>query len=215
MYICTSVVSKKSILIILTLSMFFSGCRKDKETINVAPKKDVLVKIIEEEKSLFVFSEKLSKKASEGIIAWDEYFKLSDFLLENYSDVSATQSLEMSKELTEMVKSIKDSMQIPILNTRGMFARLNTLNSEVLRLKDMSIIASIKSEEVLIQTRKIVAVYNAINSKINAVFSQKSFDEDVDFDESIFNFDKKEEKPYYVAKKKRPIRVSKEKFPLK
>jgi len=206
------VILKKNNLVILILFGLLICCKEEKEFTDSDTQDAIVVNARQEEKVLFVFSEKLTKKASEGIITWDEYFKLSDFLLENYSDVSATQSLEMSKGLTEMVKSIKDSMQIPILNTRGMFARLNTLNSEVLRLKDMSIITSIKPEEVLIQTRKIVAVYNAINSKINAVFSQKSFDEDVDFDESIFNFDKKDEKPYYVAKKKKPIRAGNKKF---
>jgi len=206
------VILKKNNLVILILFGLLICCKEEKEFTDSDTQDAIVVNARQEEKVLFVFSEKLTKKASEGIIVWDEYFKLSDFLLENYSDVSATQSLEMSKGLTEMVKSIKDSMQIPILNTRGMFARLNTLNSEVLRLKDMSIITSIKPEEVLIQTRKIVAVYNAINSKINAVFSQKSFDEDVDFDESIFNFDKKDEKPYYVAKKKKPIRAGNKKF---
>ena len=67
-----------------------------------------------------------------------------------------------------------------------MYARLHVLHSEAYRLKDMSAISSIKPREVQLQTAKIIAVFNALNSKINSVYSRKIFDQDLRFDESLF-----------------------------
>ncbi len=197
---------KRNILFVAIVSFLFIGCQKKKIVeIDKAQPVEINKESILENKSVYVFSEKLSKDAQDGIVKWDEYFSLSEFLNENFSEISVMESLEISKELAEIVLSMKDSMQVPVLNTRGMFARLNTLNSEVLRLKDMSTISSIKTEEVKLQNEKIVSVFNSINSKINAVYFQKSLNDDVDFDESIFSFDKEEEKPYYKPRKKRNI----------
>ena len=88
-----------------------------------------------------------------------------------------------------------------------MYARLHVLYSEVYRLKDMSEISSIKPGEVQLQTAKIIAVFNALNSKINSVYSRKIFDDDLHFDESHFEvYPQREE--MYSPKKQRS-------FPLK
>jgi len=88
-----------------------------------------------------------------------------------------------------------------------MYARLHVLYSEVYRLKDMSEISSIKPQEVQLQTAKIIAVFNALNSKINSVYTRNIFDEDLRFDESLFEVYPQKEELYSPKKKRR--------FPLK
>lgn len=134
---------------------------------------------------------------------WDEYFDLKNMFYENFSEISASQALGVSSELLDAVEKAVDSMLVAELNTKGVFARLYTLHSEALRLKDMSTIPSIKREEVLSQVGKIVSVFNSLNSKINLVYDQQKFDATLDFDESLFEFNTKGEKPYYDPAKKR------------
>ena len=159
-------------------------------------------------KKTYVFSETLRDTVKTKIKEWKTYFEMSTFLKKNYTDVSPSVALEMSEELSELVLAMKDSLQIKVLNNRGVFARLNTFSSEVLRLKDMASISSITPDEVAVQVDKVVAVYNSINSKINSVYAQQNFDENLDFDEAIFNFNAQAEQPYSIPKKKKKIRTS-------
>ena len=136
-------------------------------------------------------SEPISASAKTKIKSWSAYFDLAAFLSNNYLRVSSRQSLEMSNELLEKVNATRDLARVPVLNTKAVSARLNVLRSEVLRLKDMANITSITPDEVFRQTEKLLNVFSALNSKINTVFSQENFDEQVNFDESIFEFDEK------------------------
>lgn len=84
-----------------------------------------------------------------------------------------------------------------------MYARLHVLYSEVYRLKDMSEISSIKPGEVQLQTAKIIAVFNALNSKINSVYTRNIFDEDLRFDESQFEVYPQREEMYSPKKQRK------------
>lgn len=153
------------------------------------------------ENTTYVFNEGLSPVIQEEIKGWDEYTALSKFLKKNYISISPALSLEMSKELTDLSKAMNDSLRIIELNNREMFARLNVFYSEALRLKDMSQISSIKPSEVTEQVEKLVSVYNSINMKIKSIYLQKSFDSDVSFDESVFEFNESSVVPYSKPKK--------------
>ncbi|WP_139957686.1 hypothetical protein [Flavicella sediminum] len=136
----------------------------------------------------YQFTDTLTTISKSKVNNWYGYKNLSSFLKERYTNVSPNTALEFSNELFEVVQKVRDSFQIKELNTESLDARFNVLSSEVLRLKDMDDIPSIKAEEVELQTLKIMEVYSSINAKINAVYAQQSFDEDVNFDESIFEF---------------------------
>lgn len=155
------------------------------------------------ENTTYVFNKDLKHQVEKDIQNWDEYFTMSEFLKKYYTAISPSLSLEMSKELTDLSKTMKDSLRIKELNNRGMFARLNVFYSEALRLQDMSEISSIKAVEVTEQVEKLVSVYNSINMKINSIYEQKNFDSNVDFDESIFEFNENAERPYSIPKRSR------------
>ena len=151
------------------------------------------------------FEEELSQDILDKVKSWDEYVALTRFFRDNFSTISPALSLEMSKELKQLSKTMNDSLRIKVLNNREMFARLNVFYTEALRLEDMSTISSMQSSEVTEQVAKLVSVYNSINLKIRAVYLQRSFDMNVNFDEGIFEFSNQEEVPY--SKPKKPKRT--------
>ena len=157
-------------------------------------------------KSNYNFNKNLKPQVQKDIESWDEYFVMSNYLKKHFLHISPALSLEMSKELADLSKKMNDSLRIKELNNKGMFARLNVFYSEALRLQDMSIISSIKAVEVTEQVEKLVSVYNSINMKINSIYLQKSFDNNVNFDESFFGFNEDAEKPYSIPKKSRKKR---------
>ncbi len=177
------------------------SCGKKDKTVVKSKVSSVETVLLQEQS--FNFDQELKPDVSMKIKEWDEYFTLSEYVRENFSRVSSTFALEMSNELVDLSKSLRDSLHIKELTNRSMFARLNVFYSEVLRLQDMSEISALNSEEVFEQIEKIGMVYNSINMKINAIYLQKSFDSNVNFDESIFDFNEDAVVPYKLSKKSR------------
>lgn len=169
--------------------------QKPSKTAQVEEKPIVKLPVFEE-LNAYAFDVSLNEEVKDSLKPWKAYFEFSEFLTTNFNEIAPSMALEYAQELSERSKTMNDSLKIRTLNTKGVFARLHTLYSEVLRLNDMAVIQSIKAEEVVEQTQKIVAVYNSLNAKINAVYAQKNFDKDVDFDESIFNFNTNQEPVY-------------------
>jgi hypothetical protein len=58
--------------------------------------------------------------------------------------------------------------------------RVNVLENETLRLKDMTFIPAITANEVNTQVDKILAAFSATNSKINTVYSQLEVEQDIE-----------------------------------
>lgn len=193
--------------------MLIISCKKNKEIVVVEEASPVESLSLFDENTTYNFNEELKVEVREKIASWDEFFTLSGFLKKNFTSISPSFALELSKELTDLSKAMNDSLKILELNNRGMFARLNVFYSEAIRLEDMSTISSIKASEVNEQVGKLMTVYNSINMKINSIYLQKSFDNNVNFDESIFEFNKKEEEPFVKPKKTRRKKIKKDDKP--
>ncbi|WP_152287010.1 hypothetical protein [Flavicella marina] len=209
----TPLVLRNLFVLCLVCMLSVVACKKKAKPLVVVEEVPAEGLSLFDEKSTFIFNEDLDVTVAKEISGWDEYSSLSKFLKKNYSIISPSLALEMSKELVDLTKKMNDSLQIKELNNRGVFARLYTFYSEALRLQDMSEISSIKASEVVDQVQKIATVYNSINLKINSVYMQKNFDENVDFDESIFNFNENGETPYSVPKKSKRKPVNQNKKP--
>jgi len=192
----------------LVFCVFIISCKKKQDVKKVVEQIPAESLALFNETSTYSFDEMLKPKTNENVKGWDEYANLSKFLEKNFTTISPSLALEMSKELADLSKTMNDSLRIKELNNKGMFARLNVFYSEALRLQDMSDISSIQPSEVKEQVEKIILVYNSINLKINSVYLQKSFDENVDFDESIFDFNEEAEGPYRIPKKPRKAKVN-------
>ena len=190
------------VFIFLSLSLFLGGCKKStKEELSNNENEEINTPLLEEK--TFIVSEKLSEISQVEIKEWKEYNNLRVYLKEVYLTASPVSAMDGAEELLGLVKSSKDSMRIDRLNVQAIYARLNTLESEVMRLKDMSTIPSIKAVEVHKQTAKMMAVFSALNSKINAIYSLQTYDDEVEFDESMFDFSDEEPVLYKESKKKR------------
>ena len=123
---------------------------------------------------------------------WKRYHNFKNFLSEKYQSSNAEKALLFSDELADLTKKLKDSLWILSLNNRAFFARLNVLESEVLRLKDMATIKSITAKQVYQQVKKIFSIHDALVAKINDIYATKEFERNVNFDQTIFYFNIKE-----------------------
>jgi hypothetical protein len=121
----------------------------------------------------------LDSRASQKIDHWQEYRSLHKFL-NQYQSISPNEALNNSKELNDLVRSLKDSIKPDFLESPAFKARINLLHNETLRLFDMSFITSIKNEEVNQQVEKVLESFSAMNLKINTILKQKELDRLVD-----------------------------------
>lgn len=176
---------KYSSLFLLLFIVFSCDEKQEKAAVSEPDEQKVAALSVEKD---YVFINEISAEVREEIKAWKELKNLSQFLQNNFEHISPSMSLELSKELVDMSKALKDSLNIPTLNNRPFLARINVFYSEALRLNDMSNINAIKVAEVEEQVQKIATVYNSINKKIEDIYAQKNFDRNVNFDESVFEF---------------------------
>lgn len=123
--------------------------------------------------------ESVKRNASVKIDDWQEYASVKGFL-EQYKSISPNEALNNSKELNDLVESLKDSVKPDFLELNSFHARVNLLHNETLRLYDMSAISSIKFEEVNEQVTKVMNAFSSVNSKINTLVQQEELDAQVD-----------------------------------
>ncbi|WP_347173409.1 hypothetical protein [Polaribacter uvawellassae] len=113
------------------------------------------------------------------IANWKEYQSVTKNL-KQFSSISANEALNNALKLSEIVKNLKDSIRPKELLNLSFRTRINVLENEVLRLKDMTFIPAITADEVNTQVNKIIAAFSATNSKINTIYSQLEVEEDID-----------------------------------
>lgn len=108
----------------------------------------------------------LNAKADSLVSNWPEYNKFED-LVTGYQEISMTEALLNSVELSELALQLKDSIRIEKLNIPEVKIRLNVLYSETLRLADMSTIPTITEDLVAEENNNIINAFSALNLKIN------------------------------------------------
>ncbi len=120
----------------------------------------------------------LTPKSQKKIDDWLEYESLKNFL-DRFNSISPNEALNNSKELNDLVKSLRDSVTPKFLESDAFKARVNLLLNESMRLYDMSSISSIKATEVNAQVEKLLLAFSSINSKINTIVKQADLDDEV------------------------------------
>jgi hypothetical protein len=164
------------LLIILLLNF---SCNRNKETAEVSEKSDSLK--FDANRIENRIGETLSPDAKVALDNWKEYEDVDELLLKYYS-ITTLEALTDAKELSELVKLMKDSIRVEELQKQNIIARINVLHNETLRLADMATISSISKEEVKEEVGNIVSIYSAINSKINTIYQAESLQEALEFD---------------------------------
>ncbi len=149
--------------LLFTLLIFSCNNRKKKQETNL--KKPELS--ISKKHEAYTSIENISKK---NISSWKEYNSLNEFI-NRYRTISANEALNNALELSIIVKHLKDSIRPKDLLTPSFRTRINVLENEALRLKDMTYISAITAKEVNNQVTKVLEAYSATNSKINTVYN--------------------------------------------
>jgi ABC-type ATPase with predicted acetyltransferase domain len=128
-----------------------------------------------------VINASLEKNAQENIISWHEYVSVSENLKE-FLSISASEALNNALQLANLIKQMKDSIRPKELINSSFRTRVNVLENEALRLKDMTFINAVTSKEINLQVDKIMAAFSATNSKINTVYSQLEVEKEIQLD---------------------------------
>lgn len=115
----------------------------------------------------------LTPKAKKLTQNWIEYQNINEYI-QQYKEISITNSLLNAKRLAELTQQLKDSIRVEKLNNSSVKIRLNVLNNEALRLADMATINQITEKEVIIENKNILNAYSALNIKINNIVSQEN-----------------------------------------
>jgi len=125
--------------------------------------------------------EVLIPTAKKAVSNWIEYKDVDDFITQFYN-ITTSEALSNAKELSDLVKLMKDSIRVKQLKIPSVVARFNVLENESLRLADMATIPSIKSAEVKEELTSILTVFSAINSKINTIYKASAIQKSLDVD---------------------------------
>lgn len=167
------------LLFILLLSF---SCNRNKETAQVSEKADSLK--LDANRIENRIGETLIPEAKAEMDNWKEYQNVDELMLKYYS-ITTLEALTNAEELSRLVKSMKDSLRIEKLQKPNIIARINVLHNETLRLADMANIPSISKEEVKEEVSNIVAIYSAMNSKINTIYQAETIQNTLEFDTEV------------------------------
>ncbi len=163
-----------NILFVFIILTVFS-CKKIKT-------KEESISIIDSTKtSIYKINEviiSLNPKAQKVVKNWGEYQKVDEFI-KQYREISSTDALLNAKELSELVKQLKDSMRIEKFNISSVKIRINVLYNETLRLSDMATIPSISKSDINQENINILNAYSALNSKLNNIISQENLNNEI------------------------------------
>jgi hypothetical protein len=120
----------------------------------------------------------LNNKAKDLVKTWPEYQNFND-LINQYQEITVSEALLNSVELSELAKQLRDSIRVDKLNIPEVKIRLNVLYSETLRLADMSSIPTISQESVEQENNNMIDAFSALNLKINNMNLQDELNSEI------------------------------------
>ena len=165
----------KFLAVFFMILLLFFGCKKkEQKAENVNGIMFSESSTIKSENAII----KLNSKSEALISTWPEYQKFNE-LINDYQEISMSDALLNSIELSELAKQLKDSIRVEKLNIPEVKIRLNVLYSETLRLADMSTIPTITEEMVSEENNNVINAYSALNLKINNMNTQDELNEEI------------------------------------
>jgi hypothetical protein len=171
--------------LVIILFLIFS-CDRGKAVQEVSEKRDTIN--ISSDRIVNTIGETLIPKAKTALEDWKEYNNVDEFVLKYYN-ISILEALTNARELSDLIKAMRDTIRVDKLDQLNVIARFNVLHNESLRLADMANIPSIKDEEVKEEVSKILEVFSAVNSKINTIYRaediQNLLDDDIEVPDSL------------------------------
>lgn len=120
----------------------------------------------------------LNTKAKDLVKTWAEYQNFEE-LINQYQEITVSEALLNSVELSVLAQQLKDSIRVEKLNIPEVKIRLNVLYSETLRLADMSSIPTITEESVERENNNMIDAFSALNLKINNMNLQEELNSEI------------------------------------
>ncbi len=193
---------KRSIFLVFIL-IFSICCTPEKE--EVGNIEDTIE--IQEDVTISSIGITLTPKAKEAIATWEDY-QLVSTKMERYNKVTKTEALLNARELSTLIKTASDTIDVEKLDRLDVKIRFNVLYNHAFRLEDMERITSITEEEVMDEVTRLLDAFSALNDKINVIYTIEEYEEELDilsdntvkFDEAI-EVDESSE----IIQKKKPI----------
>lgn len=155
--------------------LFVLSCKKE----NTTQQEEKIVKSefsIEVSHSKFLPIKDVFKKDVED---WEELNSL-EILLKQFEKASVNEALGNALELSELAKSLKDSVIPSKFDKESFKARINIFYNEALRLADVNTIEDVTVEEANSQIEKVIETYSAINIKINSILEEERLERLID-----------------------------------
>ncbi len=180
------------LFLILLFSLLLYTCKSDSDTNLSHNKNPIINKIKSNEDKEFISKVKKIKLHSEAIKAvekWNDYQNIAEFIPKFYK-TSTKEILSNANQFYKLSSYLKDSLKIKQFKTASVKIRINVLNNEALRLFDMDSIPSITSDEVIIETKRIINAFNALNIKINNDVKKELLTSEVAEFDHLFNVNK-------------------------
>jgi hypothetical protein len=159
----------------IILILLLTSCKnKEKVEQDAAAINEEILSTIKSDKPIT----NLNNKAKDLVKTWPEYQNFND-LINQYQEITVSEALLNSVELSELAKQLRDSIRVDKLNIPEVKIRLNVLYSETLRLADMSSIPTISQESVEQENNNMVDAFSALNLKINNMNLQDELNSEI------------------------------------
>ena len=159
---------------IILILLLISCKHKEKVEQDAATINEEILSIMKSDKPIT----NLNNKAKDLVKTWPEYQNFND-LVNQYQEISVSEALLNSVELSELAKYLRDSIRVDKLNIPEVKIRLNVLYSETLRLADMSSIPTISQESVEQENNNMIDAFSALNLKINNMNLQEELNSEI------------------------------------
>lgn len=158
---------------LLLISLVFISCNNKQVKQETVRKKPAMNVVHQHTVNVLV-----DKAVVKKIEAWSFYASFEKKIAKYYS-ISASEALNNAIDLAQEATRLKNNKKPIALTTNSFKTRIDVLENEALRLKDMTYIPAITAAEVNKQVDKILAAFAATNSKINSVFTKLQVEKEI------------------------------------
>lgn len=193
---------KQSIFLAFIL-IFSICCTPEKEEAEIV--EDTIE--IQEDVTISSIGITLTPKAKDAIASWEDY-QLVATKMERYNKVTKTEALLNARELSALIKTASDTIDVKKLDRPDVKMRFNVLYNHAFRLEDMERITSITQEEVMDEVTMLLNAFSALNDKINVIYMIEEYEEELDIlSDNTVKFDDaiEADESGKITQKKKPI----------
>lgn len=177
---------KQNCLLALFIAVVMISCGSNEDNKTIKKSSNDKYKNIKDEVIVFDSVAPVKIMYPDSIIGWKGYFQVKENL-QDFKRNTPHEVMTMAEGLVANIELMKDSITVKTLDDKGIRSRINVLLNQALRLQDMKNIPAITVPEVVKQTQGLFTVYRMINHKINAIYQQNDFENELIEEDFFFS----------------------------